>query len=101
MGHTRFAMWCVPTCVLQVTPAAAQFNNGEVTGVVKDSSGGVLPGTMVTVRHAGTVIICPLDDFPLLKLAELSQQLTAVGTSPTAESLTTVGWPSVRARCTA
>ena len=32
--------------------AAAQANSGEIAGVVRDSSGGVLPGAAVTARHA-------------------------------------------------
>src|SRR5437870_8068482 len=32
----------------------AQTNAGEVGGVVKDISGGVLPGATVTARHAAT-----------------------------------------------
>ena len=38
--------------------AGAQTNTGEITGVVKDSSGGVLPGAVVTATHraSGTVI---------------------------------------------
>jgi hypothetical protein len=34
--------------------AIAQTNAGEVSGVVKDISGGVLPGASVTARHAAT-----------------------------------------------
>src|SRR5438552_9507176 len=34
--------------------AIAQTNTGEVGGVVKDISGGVLPGATVTARHAAT-----------------------------------------------
>ena len=34
--------------------AAAQTNIGEITGVVRDSQGGVLPGTTVTAEHVET-----------------------------------------------
>ena len=36
----------------------AQINTAEITGVVKDSSGGVLPGASVTATHraSGTVV---------------------------------------------
>ena len=44
--------------LLPVTIARAQFNTGEIAGVVRDSSGGVLPGATVTATHAasGTVV---------------------------------------------
>ena len=34
--------------------ATAQFNTGEIAGVVRDSSGGVLPGATVTAVHASS-----------------------------------------------
>jgi len=45
-------------CVLHVSVAVAQTNTGEISGVVKDSSGGVLPGATVTATHpaSGTVV---------------------------------------------
>ena len=36
-------------------PAAAQFDRGQISGVVKDDTGGVVPGATVTatsVQHA-------------------------------------------------
>jgi len=38
--------------------AAAQYNTGEISGVVKDSSGGVLPGVTIRARHpeSGTLL---------------------------------------------
>ena len=40
------------------TSALGQFNTGEIGGVVRDSSGGVLPGATVTATHpaSGTVV---------------------------------------------
>jgi hypothetical protein len=35
-------------------PAAAQTNSGEISGVVRDSQGGVLPGATVTAEHVET-----------------------------------------------
>ena len=37
---------------LALAPAAAQMNTGELGGVVRDESGGVLPGATVTASHA-------------------------------------------------
>ena len=44
--------------LMLVTGAAAQTNTGEIAGVVKDTSGGVLPGATVTATHpaSGTVV---------------------------------------------
>jgi hypothetical protein len=43
---------------LQLAVASGQTNTGEIGGVVKDTSGGVLPGATVTARHvdSGTVV---------------------------------------------
>jgi len=40
--------------LLGVAPAAAQTNTGQISGTVKDSSGGVLPDVTVTVTNTGT-----------------------------------------------
>jgi carboxypeptidase family protein len=44
--------------VAVASPLAAQTNTGEIGGVVKDTSGGVLPSATVTARHpaSGTVV---------------------------------------------
>ena len=39
-----------------VGSAAAQTNTGQISGTVRDSSGGVLPGVTVTVTNVGTGI---------------------------------------------
>ncbi|MEO6236734.1 MAG: carboxypeptidase-like regulatory domain-containing protein, partial [Vicinamibacterales bacterium] len=41
---------------LVAAAAAAQSNTGQISGAVKDSSGGVLPGVTVTVTNLGTAI---------------------------------------------
>jgi hypothetical protein len=43
---------------IQISVATGQTNTGEIGGVVKDTSGGVLPGATVTARHpaSGTVV---------------------------------------------
>jgi len=47
--RTGFA--CAMILVLSVVPAFAQFDRGQITGIVKDQSGGVIPGATVTVTH--------------------------------------------------
>ena len=37
--------------------AAAQINTGEISGVVRDSLGGVLPGAVVTATHTASGIV--------------------------------------------
>jgi hypothetical protein len=52
-------MWLLmPLLVLTAAAASAQTNTGEIGGVVRDASGGVLPGAIVTARHpaSGTVV---------------------------------------------
>ena len=46
------ALWA-----LSPAPAAGQFNTGEIGGVVRDTSGGVLPGATVTATHVATGIV--------------------------------------------
>jgi hypothetical protein len=53
--------WCsavaiVVALLIGVAPAAAQTNTGQISGTVRDSSGGVLPGVTVTVTNVGTGI---------------------------------------------
>src|SRR5688572_29828460 len=45
-------------CLLHASLAVAQFNTGEIGGIVRDSSGGVLAGVTVTATHpaSGTVV---------------------------------------------
>src|SRR5580765_172696 len=40
--------------LLAVAPAAAQTNSGQISGVVRDSQGGVLPGATVSAEHVAT-----------------------------------------------
>jgi len=45
------------TClILCVTPSFAQVDTGRVTGTVRDQSGGVIPGTKVTLTSEGTKV---------------------------------------------
>ena len=42
---------------LVATAALGQINTGEISGVVRDTSGGVLPGATVTATHVATGIV--------------------------------------------
>jgi hypothetical protein len=72
-------------CALHVPSAAAQTNTGEIAGVVRDSSGAVLPGTVITARHqdSGAIVERITDDegrffLPALRIGrwELTARLT-------------------------
>ncbi len=41
-------------CVVLSVPVSAQTNTGEIGGIVRDESGGVLPGATVIATHLGT-----------------------------------------------
>ena len=63
MGDSRFGIfgWLgrfLAALLISGVAAGAQTNTGEVAGVVKDASGGVLPGAVVTATHpaTGTVV---------------------------------------------
>jgi hypothetical protein len=48
----------VVASLLHVSVAFAQFNTGEIAGVVRDATGGILPGVAVTATHpaSGTIV---------------------------------------------
>jgi len=50
----RVAAALVFVLMAALSPAVAQSLNATLAGVVRDSSGGVLPGVSVTARHTGT-----------------------------------------------
>jgi hypothetical protein len=55
----RFRSWCSACCLYMILAAAvasAQTNNGQISGTVRDTSGGVLPGVTVTVTNTNTNI---------------------------------------------
>jgi hypothetical protein len=80
-----FRLWfgALVAVLLGAPTANAQTNTGEISGVVQDSSGGVLPGATVTARHpaSGTVLERVTDGegrffFPALRIGEW--EVTAV-----------------------
>jgi hypothetical protein len=57
MGRTVFRTLMCAVILLSLPAAAlaqAQAANGNIEGVVRDASGGVLPGVTVTVTNTGT-----------------------------------------------
>lgn len=49
--------WSCLLMLLWATTAAAQFNTGVLVGVVRDSSGGVLPGAVVKATHPASGLV--------------------------------------------
>src|SRR5437867_1791775 len=81
--------------LLSVSPAYAQTNTGEIGGVVKDSSGGVLPGATVTARHpaSGTVVERVTDGegryyLPALRIGQWDVTTTLSGFGPQTQKVT-------------
>jgi hypothetical protein len=52
----RLLSWCLLYILLGCGAAAAQTNTGQISGTVRDASGGILPGVTVTVRNENTGI---------------------------------------------
>ena len=48
------AIACLLGALLVATPAVAQFDRGQISGVVKDDTGGVVPGATVTATQVNT-----------------------------------------------
>lgn len=47
--------WLIPLIALVAPlPATAQYNTGEIAGIVRDAQGGVLPGALVVAEHTAT-----------------------------------------------
>ncbi|HEY6360019.1 MAG TPA: carboxypeptidase-like regulatory domain-containing protein, partial [Vicinamibacterales bacterium] len=72
--------------------AAAQINTGEISGVVRDSSGGVLPGATVTATHSasGTTVERVTDSegrffLPALRIGQWDIEATLSGFAPQAQ----------------
>src|SRR6266496_2411462 len=53
-ARRRTGLVCVTILVLSVVPAFAQFDRGQIAGIVKDQTGGVIPGATVTVTNVQT-----------------------------------------------
>ena len=72
-----------------VSVAAAQINTAEIAGVVKDTSGGVLPGATVTAKHpaSGAVVERVTDGdgrffLPALRIGQWDVTVTMSGFAP-------------------
>src|ERR1700730_5333106 len=50
----RSLLWCLPVCALFTANLASGQTFGQITGIVADSTGGVLPGATVTVTNTPT-----------------------------------------------
>jgi hypothetical protein len=59
-SHTRLLALCC--ALLFAWPAAAQEQRGSIDGVVKDSSGGVLPGVTVEAKSPGGGVLTTVSD---------------------------------------
>jgi carboxypeptidase family protein len=75
--------------LLVASPAAAQTNTAEIAGVVRDTSGGVLPGAVVTATHrsSGTMLERVTDDqghffLPGLRIGEWDLMVALPGFAP-------------------
>ncbi len=76
-------------CLLNAVAAAAQTNTGEIGGIVRDSSGGILSGATVAARHpeSGTVAERVTDDegrffLPALRIGQWELTVMAPGFAP-------------------
>ena len=49
----KFVLACAALALLIAVPAVAQETRGSIEGVVKDTTGGVLPGVTVEATHRG------------------------------------------------
>src|SRR5688572_7804984 len=58
----KFVSVCMALCLLVATAAAAQETRGSIEGVVKDSSGAVLPGVTVEARAIGGAVASAVSD---------------------------------------
>jgi hypothetical protein len=79
---------------LSVTAVAAQINTGEISGVVRDSVGGVLPGAQVIATHTetGTVVERTTDAegrffLPALRLGTWTVEARLSGLQPQTHSV--------------
>ena len=53
-GFLRYCAAALGCVLLTALPAAAQFDRGQISGTVKDSQGGVVPGVTVTATNLDT-----------------------------------------------
>lgn len=91
--HVRIRLAAfIPTILVfyfHISPAFGQTNTGEIGGVVRDASGGVMPGASVTARHpaSGAVVERVTDDkgrffFPALRIGQWEIAVVLSGFAP-------------------
>jgi Carboxypeptidase regulatory-like domain/TonB-dependent Receptor Plug Domain len=61
-ARTLVALVCALALAAAVSPAFAQDQRGSIEGIVRDSSGAVLPGVTVEVRNAAGVVVATTTD---------------------------------------
>src|SRR5262245_44602456 len=84
----KFVLACAAFALLIAVPAAAQETRGSIEGVVKDTTGGVLPGVTVEATIAGGAPLTTVTDakgvyrFPALPPGKYSVKSTLSGLTP-------------------
>jgi hypothetical protein len=87
-ARTLVALICALALATAVSPAFAQDQRGSIEGIVRDSSGAVLPGvTVEVINPAGLVVATATDDagvyrFPSLASGTYSVKAELAGFSP-------------------
>src|SRR5262245_11545977 len=71
--RTRVALCTAGLMVVLTMVAAAQTNTGQISGIVRDAQGGVLPGARVVAEHvdSGARVEFPTDEDGRYLLASL------------------------------
>jgi hypothetical protein len=84
--HPRFLVWALPFVLVAASSLFAQLPNGTILGVVKDTTGGVVPNATVTVENIETGFTRTLmtgDDgayrFPALAVGHYAVKAERVG----------------------
>src|SRR5262245_4299259 len=84
----KFVLACAALALLIAVPAAAQETRGSIEGVVKDTTGGVLPGVTVEATIAGGAPLTTVTDakgvyrFPALAPGKYVVKSTLSGFTP-------------------
>src|SRR5260370_37508046 len=85
---------------LAIASATAQVNKGTITGIVKDSSGAVLPGAKIELQPSGRTAVSDAQGqflIPNMSAGSYTLTISYVGFSPTSLSVAVVPGVLVRA----